>query len=115
MAWNPKEAETALNDSLLVKTTRSVKKIAGYKFNSGRELVLLKENDSKVSIYVDVAPTNMPDIVVETEYQPNPNKEGRHADLEAVARSLGFSFTAYKVHVKSKAGLTMLLNWIQYA
>ncbi|MBW9261725.1 MAG: hypothetical protein K1564_09175 [Candidatus Thiodiazotropha sp. (ex. Lucinisca nassula)] len=115
MTWNPKEAEQALDASLLVKPTRSVKKIAGYKFNSDRELVLLKENESKVTVYVDVAPTNMPDVVLEKEYPPSTNNEGRHADIEAVARSLGYSYTAYKVHIKSRAGLTMLLNWAQYA
>lgn len=115
MAWNPIEAEASLNDSAHLQYTRSVKKIAGFVFSSGRELVLSKENESKVTIYVDAAPEHMPDVVIEKVYEPTSERKGRHADIESVARSLGYSRKAIRLHVKSRAGLELLLNWLRYA
>ncbi|MBY6220853.1 hypothetical protein [Marinobacter nauticus] len=115
MAWNPTEAETFLKDAAHLQHTRAVKKITGFVFSSGRELVLAKENESKVTIYVNAAPEHMPDVIVEKVYEPTSERKGRHADIESVAQSLGYSFRAIRLHVKSRAGLDLLLNWLRYA
>jgi hypothetical protein len=115
MTWTPKEAQSMLNHSGIVLSTRSVVKISGYKFRSGRELVLLTENTSKVSIYVDIAPMNMPDVVIQQEYNPTSSRSGRHADIESVARTLGYSYRTYRLNVISPRGLELLLNWLKYA
>ncbi|RAP59697.1 hypothetical protein [Oleiagrimonas sp. MCCC 1A03011] len=115
MAWNPIEAEALLNESEHLQPTRLVKKIAGFVFPSGRELVLSRENDSEVTLYVDAAPGHMPDVQIKKVYEPTDRRMGRHADIESVARSLGYSYKAIRVHVKSRTGLELLLHWLRYA
>jgi hypothetical protein len=115
MTWNPTKAKKILASTSLVKPTRAVKKISGYLFKSGRELILLEENSDKVSVYVAVAPFNMPNVVIEMEYPPTSDKRGRHANIEGVAKSLGFSYRAYRLHIHSELGLEQFIAWYQYA
>ncbi len=115
MTWNPIEARKVLDRSTTCKFIRSVKKISGFSFESTRELVLLEENISKVSIYVSVAPYHMPDVNVEDEYPPTSTKSGRHADIESVSRTLGFKHQAYRLHIKNEAALIIFLEWYKYA
>ena len=67
MSWNPKEAKEVLDRSHKVIFVRSVKKIAGYKFKSGRELVLSIENLTQVTLYVSRIPYNMIDVDITTD------------------------------------------------
>mgnify|MGYP000037540697 CR=1 FL=1 len=114
MVWTPVEARAYLEKSNLVSFTRSVKKISGYIFDSSRELILAEQNSKQVTVYVAVAPLNMPEVNVLKEYIPTTIRRGRHADIESVARSLGFSHKAYSLQIQSKAGLERLLTWYQY-
>lgn len=115
MTWNPEKARKILDASHTATFCRSVKKISGFQFESDRELVLLEENKNKVTLYVAVAPHNMPDVEVQEEYFPSSSKSGRHADIEAVSRSLGYDHTAYRVHIKSEKALECFIHWYQYA
>lgn len=115
MSWNPVEARKCLNASPLVEFIREVDKLAAFKFRSGRELVLIKENTNKVSLYLSVAPQNMPDVILDGVYPPSSKRVGRHANLASLTQTLGFKHHAFKVEVKSAAGLALLLAWYQYA
>lgn len=116
MAWSPIEAKAYLEKSKLLRFIRSVKKISGYAIeDSTRELILAEQNSNQVTVYVSVAPLNMPEVTVFKEYMPTTVRRGRHADIESVARSLGFNHKAYSLHIQSESGLERLLNWYQYA
>ena len=115
MSWKPSVAKKLLDKSVHLENTRGVKKIEGYKFKSQRELVLATENLSKVVVYTAIAPFHMPGVNVEQEYLPTKVKSGRHADIEAVARTLGYSFKAYRLHIESAKSMETLVEWLKHA
>jgi len=115
VSWNPVKAKNLLDTSPLTSFVREVNKVSGFEFESGRELALIRENKEKVSVYVSIAPQNMHGVKIDREYTPTDLKSGRNADVEAVSRSLGFSHTAYSLHVQSEEAFHKLLNWYQYA
>jgi hypothetical protein len=114
MAWSPSEARKLLDLSANVIFIRSIKKLSGFEMGSGRQLALSEENSNKVSIYMKCVPQNMPDVLVEQAYSPTTKRVGRHADLEGLISSLGYSESAYRVNVASKSGLERLIYWYKY-
>jgi len=115
MSWSPVVAKKVLLANSLVTFSREVDKVSGFVFKSGRELALIQENTKKVSIYVSVAPINMPYVEVDRIYEPTMTKSGRNADVEAVCRTLGYEYQAFSLHIKTSAAFQLLLNWYQYA
>ena len=115
MSWNPKEAKEVLDRSHKVIFVRSVKKIAGYKFKSGRELVLSIENLTQVTLYVSRIPYNMIDVEFITKYMPTTLRSGRNADINAVCPSLGYDQKAYSIKINNEIALKCFLDWYQYA
>ncbi len=115
MVWNPVQARSQLNKSKLICLIDERDKLSAFKTNSGRELALIEENKTKVSIYLSRVPYHMPDVVLDNRYEPNGTKMGRHSNLALITKTLGFEYAAFKVHVKSEVALDRLLNWYQYA
>lgn len=115
MAWNPIQARSLLDSSLLVSFISERDKLSAFKTKSGRELALIEENSSKVSIYLTRIPYHMPMIKPDGVYGTNADKRGRHSNLALITETLGFEHKAYKVHVESEVALERLLAWYQYA
>lgn len=115
MTWNPSQARTLLDSNPLLNLSDEKKKLSAFKLNSGRELALIEENKSKVSIYLSCAPLHMPDVFLDETYEPSSSKKGRHSNLALITESLGFEHKVYKVHVKSDIALKRLIEWYQYA
>jgi hypothetical protein len=115
MSWNPKEARKLLNNSSLTTYLDEKDKLVSYKMISGRELALIEENKFKVSLYVEIVPSELADVMLTKTYEPAKNKRGRHSNLELITSKLGFNNEAYLLHVKSETGLINLLDWYQRA
>jgi hypothetical protein len=115
MSWNPIEARKLLDKSSLTTYLNEKDKLVSYKMLSGKELALIEENKFKVSIYVEIAPLGLDDVILTKTYTPTRNKRGRHSNLELITSKLGFSNEAHLLHVKSETGLIDLLDWYQSA
>ena len=115
MSWNPKEARKLLDKSSLTTSLDEMDKLVSYKMLSGRELALIEENKFKVSIYVEISPSELDDVMLTRTYEQTKNKRGRHSNLEVITHKLGFNNEAHLLHVKSETGLINLLDWYQGA
>jgi len=115
LAWNPIEAEKVLKASPLVTYGRTLKKLVGFRARSGRELAVSSENTLRVTIYLSVAPCNMPDVCIEGSGDPAATCKAREADLNALCPTLGLAHPAQRLNVKSKDALEALVYWYQYA
>ena len=112
---NPIEARIILNSSIDTTFIDERDKLSSFKMQSGRELALIEENKQKVSLYVEVYPCFMPEVIVEEEYIPQPKNVGRHSNLYYITSKLGFGNRDYRLHIKTKEGLELFLNWYKYA
>ncbi|WP_064608963.1 hypothetical protein [Photobacterium sp. J15] len=115
MSWDPKKARNLLDKSSLTTYLNEMDKLVSYKMLSGRELALIEENKFKVSIYVEIAPSELDDVILTKTYEPTKNKRGRHSNLELITSKLGFNNEAHLLHVQSETGLINLLDWYQRA
>ena len=112
---DPKEARRILNSSTETTFIDERDKLSSFKMESGRELALIEENKQKVSLYVEVYPCFMPEVIVEEEYIPQPKNVGRHSNLHYITSKLGFENRAYRLHIKTEEVLELFLNWYKYA
>lgn len=115
MLWSSLAAREVLDSITELHCLREIDKLVGYQCASGNELALSKENRTIVSIYLSIAPRKMAGVKISKVYAPSPSRSGRHADLEGLVPSLGFTYPAALVHVQTEDALKTLVNWYKYA
>lgn len=115
MELNPTVARKILESSPVVIFRDEREKLSCFQTSSGRELALIEENKSKVSVYLEVYPMYLAETVMEKVYEPTSKNEGRHSNLQYISTKLGHSDRIYKMHIQSEEALEKLLHWYQYA
>ena len=115
MSWSPIEARKVLDSIPDLTFKRNVKKLAGYELLSGRQLALSEENKVKVTLYISRVPYHLAGVTVEEKYEPTSERTGRHADLEGLVESLGYSSKAYRISISSSISLKDFIHWYKYA
>jgi hypothetical protein len=115
MNWNPTAAEKILDASANLKFEGEGEKLRVYTFPSGREIALLTENLSKVSVYGSTYPRHIAEVKLTTSYAPTRKKSGRHSNLEYMTRTLGFAHSAFLLNVTTGEGFQKFLKWYQHA
>lgn len=112
---DPVIARIMLDDASNVEEIGQRDKLVAFRMPSGRELALIEENAKKVSVYTEVYPKHMPDVVCEKTYPAVTTRQGRHSNLELITNNLGFSDRAHRLHLKTEESLERFLTWYQYA